>query len=87
MHLISVMRRSGMMSWSACLVVGESDGVIMDALETFVRRIQLGQERSQSRVIRFDESPVPGAAPGDLDPDLTRRFMRDNGDILIRTLV
>lgn len=38
---------------------------------------RLFQERSQSRMIRFDESPVPGTAPDDLDPSLTRRFMRD----------
>lgn len=38
---------------------------------------RLFQERSQSRVIRFDESPVPGTSPADLDLDLARRFMRD----------
>ena len=37
---------------------------------------RLFQERSQSRMIRFDESPVPGTAPGDLDYALTRRFLR-----------
>ena len=38
---------------------------------------RLFQERSQSRMIRFDESAVPGAAPGDLDYALTRRFVRE----------
>ena len=38
---------------------------------------RLFQERSQSRVIRFDESPVPGASPEHLDDGLTRRFLRD----------
>jgi predicted HTH transcriptional regulator len=38
---------------------------------------RLFQERSQSRVIRFDESPVPGTSPADLDLQLTRRFMRN----------
>jgi len=38
---------------------------------------RLFQERSQSRVIRFDEAPVPGTTPADLEPQLTRRFMRD----------
>ena len=38
---------------------------------------RLFQERSQSRVIRFDESVVPGTAPGDLDYALTRRFLRE----------
>ena len=37
---------------------------------------RLFQERSQSRVIRFDESPVPGTSPEHLDPGLTRRFLR-----------
>lgn len=37
---------------------------------------RLFQERSQSRVIRFDESPVPGTARADLDYALTQRFLR-----------
>ena len=40
---------------------------------------RLFQERSQSRIIRFDESVVPGAAPSDLHYSLTRRFLR--GDV------
>ena len=36
---------------------------------------RLFQERSQSRVIRFDESVVPGTSLGDLDEELTRRFL------------
>ena len=40
---------------------------------------RLFQERSQSRVIRFDESPVPGTSPEHLDDGLTRRFLRDDG--------
>jgi len=39
---------------------------------------RLFQERSQSRVIRFDESPVPGTSPKDVDPDLARRFTRED---------
>ena len=35
---------------------------------------RLFQERSQSRMIRFDESIVPGTTTGDLDYALTRRF-------------
>ena len=38
---------------------------------------RLFQERSQSRVIRFDESVVPGTTPGDLDYALVRRFLRE----------
>ena len=34
------------------------------------------QERSQSRVIRFDESIVPATAPSDLQYSLTRRLFR-----------
>jgi predicted HTH transcriptional regulator len=39
---------------------------------------RLFQERSQSRVIRFDESPVPGTSPELLDDGLTRRFLRQD---------
>ena len=38
---------------------------------------RLFQERSQSRIIRFDESVVPGTTSGDLDYALTRRFLRE----------
>ncbi len=38
---------------------------------------RLFQERSQSRLIRFDESPVPGTKPEDLDYSLTVRFLRE----------
>ncbi len=40
---------------------------------------RLFQERSQSRVIRFDESIVPATTPADLHYSLTWRFMR--GDV------
>ena len=39
---------------------------------------RLFQERSQSRMIRFDESLVPGTGPEDLEYSLTRRFLRDD---------
>ena len=39
---------------------------------------RLFQDRSQSRVIRFDETPVPGTSPEELDYELTRRFLRQN---------
>ena len=38
---------------------------------------RLFQERSQSRVIRFDESIVPGTEPSDLRYSLTQRFLRE----------
>jgi len=37
---------------------------------------RLLQERSQSRVIRYDESLVPRTSPQDLDEGLSRRFLR-----------
>lgn len=42
---------------------------------------RLFQERSQSRVIRFDETPVPGTSPAALDPALSRRFVRDGAEL------
>ncbi len=42
---------------------------------------RLFQERSQSRVIRFDESAVPGTSPKDLDDELVRRFLRRDTDL------
>ena len=41
---------------------------------------RLFQERSQSRVIRFDESIVPATAPSDLHYSLTQRFVRGDVD-------
>ena len=38
------------------------------------------QERSQTRVIRFDESIVPSTAPSDLHYSLTQRFLRGEVD-------
>ena len=35
---------------------------------------RLFQQRSQVRIIRFDEQPVPGATLDDLQPELWRRF-------------
>ncbi len=42
---------------------------------------RLFQERSQSRMIRFDESPVPGTTPDELDQELARRFIRDGAEL------
>lgn len=47
---------------------------------------RLLQERSQSRVIRYDESPVPRTTPSDLDEALTRRFLRAGADFSPDTL-
>ncbi|HVQ76902.1 MAG TPA: ATP-binding protein [Candidatus Binatia bacterium] len=52
--------------------------------------IRLGQQRSQARLIRFDEQVVPDAALGDLAPDLVDRFRtpqtRDDRETLLRKL-
>ena len=42
---------------------------------------RLFQERSQSRVIRFDESLVPNTSPADLDGPLAGRFMREGNEV------
>ena len=47
---------------------------------------RLFQERSQSRVIRFDESGVPRTSPDDLDEELTRRFFREDAELTEDTL-
>ena len=48
---------------------------------------RLFQERSQTRVIRFDESIVPATAPSDLHYSLTSRFSRgDTGEDTLRKL-
>ena len=41
---------------------------------------RLFQERSQSRMIRYDESIVPATTPDDLDYALTRRFLLEDTD-------
>lgn len=47
---------------------------------------RLFQNRSQSRMIRFDESAVPGSLPQHLDDALTRRFLRDETPLSEDTL-
>ncbi len=41
---------------------------------------RLFQQRSQARIIRFDEQPVPNASPGCLDESLYDRFVRPGLD-------
>lgn len=48
--------------------------------------LRLGQQRSQARIIRFDEQPVPGARPDVLEESLWRRFLRGDDDDPVRTL-
>ncbi len=51
---------------------------------------RLFQQRSQSRLIRFDETPVPRASLTDLDEALWRRFVparsADSGEVLLSKL-
>jgi predicted HTH transcriptional regulator len=51
---------------------------------------RLFQQRSQARIIRFDEQPVPGAALEDLAPQLWQRFASlrtsDSRDVLLDKL-
>ena len=42
---------------------------------------RLIQERSQTRLIRFDEAAVPSTTQEDLDPGLAARFMRRGGNM------
>jgi ATP-dependent DNA helicase RecG len=51
---------------------------------------RLFQQRSQARIIRFDEQPVPGATLDDLSPALWQRFasarIQDSRDVLLDKL-
>jgi len=51
---------------------------------------RLFQQRSQTRIIRFDEQPVPGAVLEDLQPELWQRFAssrsQDNRENLLNKL-
>ena len=67
------------------LFVHQSPGGYYLRVGSSTRRLQpqvlarLLQERSQTRLIRFDESVVPGSAPENLDPELAARFLRRRG--------
>ena len=66
------------------LFVHESPGGYFRRVGSSARRrradslARLFQERSQSRVIRFDESVVPWTTLEHLDDRMTRRFLRDD---------
>ncbi len=63
------------------LFVHESPGGYFRRIGSSRRRLpaevlaRLLQERSQSRIIRFDETPIPGSTPDDLESRLVRRFL------------
>ena len=66
------------------LFVHESPGGFFVRLGSSIRRLppdllaRRFQQRSQSRIVRFDESAVPDTMPCDLDYALTRRFLREH---------
>ena len=69
------------------LFVHESPGGYLRRIGSSKRRLpaealaRLFQERSQSRVIRFDETPIPGSAPEDLDAGLVARFLAPDAEV------
>lgn len=48
--------------------------------------LRLGQQRSQARLIRFDEQAVPDTTRADLDPDLWHRFSDPATESTLHTL-
>ena len=70
------------------LFVHESPGGYFRRIGSSKRRLpaevlaRLLQERSQSRIIRFDETPIPGSSPEDLDPQLIDRFLTPGLDVM-----
>jgi ATP-dependent DNA helicase RecG len=46
---------------------------------------RLFQQRSQSRLIRFDETMVPGTDTNDIDKELKKRFLKPNTGVLLLT--
>lgn len=51
--------------------------------------LRLGQQRSQARIIRFDEQTVPGTSTADLDLDRARPFFApgEQDDVALRKLL
>ena len=69
------------------LVVHESPGGYFRRIGSSKRRMPPDvlarhfQERAYSRLIRFDETPVPGTSPADLQYALAGRFVREEPDL------
>lgn len=69
------------------LFVHESPGGYFRRIGSSKRRLpaealaRLLQERSQSRIIRFDETPIPGSTPEDLNGRLVRRFLSPDAEV------
>ena len=70
------------------LFVHESPGGYFRRIGSSRRRLpaevlaRLLQERSQSRIIRFDETPIPGSSPEDLDPRLVDRSLAPEVEVM-----
>lgn len=70
------------------LFVHESPGGYFRRIGSSKRRLpaevlaRLLQERSQSRTIRFDETPIPGSSPEDLDSQLVDRFLAPEVEVI-----
>ena len=81
---------------SSSLVVHRSPGGYLHRVGSAKREMspdylaRLFQQRSQARIIRFDEQPVPGAVLASLKDDLWQRFAgprsRDTRDVLLDKL-
>ncbi len=74
------------------LFVHESPGGYFRRIGSSKRKLpaevlaRLLQERSQSRVIRFDETSIPGSSPEDLDSGLVRRFLASETELTATAL-
>jgi predicted HTH transcriptional regulator len=74
------------------LFVHESPGGYFHRIGSSKRKMspdllaRLFQQRSQARIIRFDEAPVPDTSLMDLDPDLWRRLVDPKIEDPVRTL-
>ena len=74
------------------LFVHESPGGYYGRIGSSKRKLapevlaRLFQERSQSRVIRFDETPVPGSSPDDIDSELAHHFLRPDTNVTLTAL-
>ena len=69
------------------LFVHESPGGYFRRIGSSKRRLppevlaRLLQERSQSRIIRFDETPIPRSSPEDLDLQLARQLLAPDSQV------
>lgn len=89
-HLVQLPDHSGDLKTIICVEVPKSISVHQSAGRYYQRvgstkqemkpevLARLFQQRSQSRLIRFDESLVPGTQAADIDTSLKQRFLKPN---------